>query len=128
MSTGVSGPSVWTPAIEQPDLFVRFAQRRLLEGFARLDDAAGKRNLAAVPPERVGANGQDEMSDVVERKEQEQAGGVADAGGVDARRPFARRHRREAALAPRALAAGAPVRASSLASASSNRTRLKSSA
>ena len=52
MSSGVSAPSTRTPSSGRRDLLVRLAQRRLLERFAGLDDAARQRDLAAVPQRR----------------------------------------------------------------------------
>ena len=57
----------------QRDLLVRFAQRRLLEGFARLDDAARQRHLAAVPAERLRAHRQHDVRAIADRKTQQQA-------------------------------------------------------
>ena len=64
-------------AVER-DFFVRLAQRRLLERLARFDDAARQRHLAAVPAERVGADGQHDVRVVLAREEEQQAGGVAE--------------------------------------------------
>ena len=69
----------------QADLLVRFAQRRLFDTLARFDHAAGQRDLPAVPLERVGANGEDEVRDIVDRKEQQEAGGMADGRRRDTR-------------------------------------------
>ena len=62
----------------EADLLVRFAQRRLFERLARFDDAAGQRDLPAVPLERVGADGQDEMWAV---RRSERAAGARRRGG-----------------------------------------------
>lgn len=51
-----------------------------------------------MPLERVGADGEDEMRDIVNRKEQEEAGGVADGCRRNPRRPLAHRARRKTPL------------------------------
>ena len=58
----------------EADLLVRLAQRRLFERLTRFDDAAGQRDLAAVPLERAGAHGQNEMRAVLGGKEQQEPG------------------------------------------------------
>ena len=95
---GVRAPSVCDRGDVQADLFVRFAQRRLFDTLARFDHASGQRDLPAVPLERVGANGEDEVRDIVDRKKQEEAGGVADGCRRDARRPLAHRAGRQTPL------------------------------
>src|SRR5437763_13725781 len=51
-----------THAVERKrDLFMRIAQRRLLERLTRLEHAARQRHLTAVPPQCFGAHGQDDV-------------------------------------------------------------------
>jgi hypothetical protein len=82
----------------QRHFFVRLAQRRLLECFAGIDHASRERHLAAVPAQRIGANGQHHVRVVVVRIEEQQSGGVADARGIEASGPRAARDRSEAFL------------------------------
>ena len=82
----------------EADLLVCFAERRLFERLARFDDAAGQRDLAAVPLERAGAYGQDEMRAVLEREEQQEAGRMANPRPVEVGRPLTRRPRHHAML------------------------------
>jgi hypothetical protein len=85
----------------EADLLVRLAQRGPLEGFARIDDAARQRHLAAVPLERPGADGQDEMSELslgAARKEEQQAGRLSNARGIEIRTPLRTRPRRHERL------------------------------
>ena len=89
------------PVDVQRHFLVRLAQRRLLERFAGIDDAARQRHLAAVPAERIGANGQDDVRAVVVRKQEQQSGGVTDARGIETGRPISSRDRREALVRAR---------------------------
>ena len=98
MSIGVSAPSTRLASTRQRDLFVRFAQRGLLERFAGLDDAARQRHLPAVPPERVRANSEHDVCACLVGKHQQESGRVAYARGVEAGRPVAPRDGREACL------------------------------
>ena len=70
MSSGVSAPRTRTAVEWQRDLFVRFAQRRLLERLAGIDHAARQRHLTAMP-QRVGAHGEDDVR-VASRSETQQ--------------------------------------------------------
>ena len=80
MSTGVSASQRPDEGARQRDFLVGFTQRRLLQRLARLDAAAGQRDLAAVA-QRIGPQGDDDVRDVVDGKEQEQAGGVPTRAG-----------------------------------------------
>jgi hypothetical protein len=74
---------------------VRLAKRRLLEGFARFDDAARQGHLSAVAPEPVRAYRQDDVRAIIDGKEQQQPGRVAEVRRVEARRPLATRAGRQ---------------------------------
>jgi hypothetical protein len=71
------------------DFFVRFTECRLLEGFARLDDASGQRHLPTVPVQRVRTDGQYDVGAVLERKDQQQACCVTDSIRAGTRKPVA---------------------------------------
>ena len=84
----------------EPDLLVRLAKRRLLEGFAGIDHAARQRHLTAMPFERIGSHRQQHarlrLADLgrgwsMGRVREEQACGVAGGSRVEARRPLAAR-------------------------------------
>ena len=83
MSSGVSAPSTRTSSSGSADLLVRLAQRRLLEGLARIDDAAGQRHLAAMA-QRLGAHGEDDvrLSRSTERGDREDAKDSSASGGL----------------------------------------------
>ena len=98
MSIGVSEPRIRASATRQADFLVRLTQRRLLERFARIDDAARQRDLSAVPAERVRANGQHEMGAAVDRKDQQQARRMANSGGIESVGPLTPRLRGENGL------------------------------
>ena len=82
----------------ESDLFMRLAQRRVLERFAAIDGAARQRHLAAVAIERFGADGQHEVRPIVARKEQQQPGGMARERRVRIAGPWPRRTRRHFGL------------------------------
>lgn len=71
------------------DFLARLAQRRALEGFARLDDTSRQRDLAAVTSEAVAADGQQNVGVAVDRKHEQQSGGMAKARDVEPLGPFA---------------------------------------
>ena len=82
-----------TSSIES-DFLVRFAQRRLLECFAGVDDAARQRDLTAVPP-GVRPHRQHDVRAIVDREDQQQAGRMAKARRVQVLRPLTPRPRRQ---------------------------------
>ena len=82
----------------EADLLVRFAERGLLEGSARIDRAARQRYLPAVQFERAGANGQDEMGTRSARKQEQQARRLSNARRIEIRTPLSRRPRRHERL------------------------------
>ena len=115
MSSGVSASEQAHAVGDERDLLVCFAQRRLLERFARFDDAARQRHLSAMPHRDRSApsatrgrarHGEDEQ----------QSGGVTNARRIESGGPVAPRVRRHAAPAP-------PHRAAGASSASSSRPR-----
>ena len=94
------------------NFFVRFPERRLLKRFPRVDNAAGQRHLTAMPLERIGTHGQDDVSCVGlrsptcrtsvwrrrGREHQQERSRVADSSRIETGRPLAPRTRRERRL------------------------------
>ena len=82
MSIGVSAPAIRTSLAVERDFLMRLSQRSVRVRLARLDHAARQRNLPAVTTERVRPHRQHDVRVTLERKHQEQAGGVPDLRGL----------------------------------------------
>ncbi len=79
----------------QRDFFARLAQRRLLDGFARLDAAAGQRHLTAVSVQRVGAHREHDVRTVDDGEHEQKARRLPEACRVEGRWPAPARPRSE---------------------------------
>ena len=95
MSSGVRR-SEYADRVEREGHFlVGFAQCRLVEGLARIDDAARQGHLAAMASECSGPHGQHDMCALGNGKHEQQAGRIPNARRMKSLRPLAPRLRRQ---------------------------------